>query len=434
LRDSSAPKRNAWRAVADRLEIATDSIDITPKHAVSLAGWEGRTEPFSAVADPLEIGAILLRQGRASALIVAIDVLYVGARFELAMRRQLERAGLGDCVVLAAASHTHFAPSCDAGKPALGDCDERFCADVEEKAVELVDRLVGGLGGRARIRYVPGRGEHSVNRRRPVWKLRGGLPRRSVQMRANPHGPNDQSLHLLRFDDADGSPRAFVWSYACHPVASPEGLHVTAEFPGVVRRSLRERFGAHVSVLFLQGFSGDLRPPAFIPPGRHPGRRLGALVQGPALGRFSDQGYERWSGSLAQLVVGLASSADLVEITPALRHRTSSLPLSALIDGEVGQRQLTITQLELSDDLQLFAVSAEVVVEYAGHLSRLFPDVRTIPVGCVGDVYGYLPTARMLQEGGYEAGEFFEAFSLSGRFRSSVEDRVLELMRGFVAE
>jgi len=415
--------------VTDDLEVTAGSVDITPRQRLPLAGWEGRTEPFAAIADSLEIAAILLRSGGVSALLVSVDLLFVDDGLESTLRAELERAGLGDCLVLAAASHTHFAPSCDAGKPALGARDAGYCADVERKAAALVDRLVGSARQPTRLRYVAGQARHSVNRRRRGWQL-SGRPQRSVLMRANPRGPNDQTIHVLRFDDEEGVPQAIVWSYACHPVAFPHGLHVTAEFPGVVRRYLRECFGANVPVLFLQGFAGDLRPPAIIAPGRHPGRRLAAVFQGQALGRFSEPGYEEWSGSLAQLVAGCATSPDLEEVTPILRHRTSSLPLSALIEQASGQRELRITRLALSDDLQLLAVSAEVVVEYGVHLERLFPGMRTIPVSCAGQVYGYLPTARMVEEGGYEAAEFFEPFSLTGRYKVSVEERVVELMRG----
>jgi hypothetical protein len=425
---SFALRLNAQFDVVDRLEITAGSIDITPKYEVALAGWEGRTEGFESVADSLEINAILLRGQGVAALVLSMDVLYVGSRFESALRRKLEQAGLEGCFLLTAASHTHFAPSLDATKPALGECDEQYCEYAEGRAEDLVEMLIAAPAAAAHLRYASGRAEHSVNRRRLSWQLSGRRLHRAVQMRANPGGPNDQTIHVVRFDGADGRPQTVLWSYACHPVAFPRPLDVTAEFPGVVRQALRDRFGPDLPVIFLQGFSGDLRPPATIEAGRHPGRRIGNLFQGAPLGRFSEAGYECWSRSLAETVATLASSVEFRELAPALRHRTVSLPLSRLIEGDGAEQTLSVARLELADDLQLFTLSAEVVAEYGHHLRKVFPEVHTIPVGCVGDVFGYLPTANMVREGGYEAEDFFRPFSLTGQFRPSLEETTVDVM------
>lgn len=418
--------------MGELLRLTAGSIDITPQRPAPLAGWRDRAEPFERVADPLEINGILVRDGVVAALVLSVDALYVGGRLTQAIEDQLERVGLGDCYVLTAASHTHFAPNLDATKTALGALDEQYVERVEERVSALVERLVNSAAQPARLRYGSGGAAHSVNRRRPGWHLAGGLPRRTVGMRANPSGPNDQTIHLVRLEREDGKPLAVLWSYACHPVAFPRPLEVTAEFPGVVRRALRGLLGPDLPVLFLQGFSGDLRPPAVIPTGPHPKRRIADLLQGPSLGRFSETDYAQWSDSLARLVSGVASG-ELAALAPAVRQATVTVPLGQLLEGGDELRELTISRLELADRLQLLALSAEVVVEYGGSLSRMFPGVQSIPVGCAGDVYGYLPTRRMVGEGGYEAEEFLESFGLRGRLRASAEQAVMDAMRELAA-
>jgi hypothetical protein len=418
--------------VTELLQLAAGSIDITPQRPIPLAGWQDRVEPFDRVADSLEINGILLRDGDVSALVLSIDALYVGNRLLRSIERQLERSGLDDCLIFAAASHTHYAPTLDATKPVLGPLDEQYVAYVEERTSAFVERLVNCAAEGARLCYGVGSAAHAVNRRRLGWHLMGGLPRRTVAMRANPSGPNDQTIHVVRLDGEDGQPLAILWSYACHPVAFPRSLEVSAEFPGVVRGALRAQFGSDLPVLFLQGFSGDLRPPAFIPAGRHPKRRIADLLRGSRLGRFSEFGYAQWSGTLARLVSGVASG-ELAGLAPAVHHAIVTVPLGRLIEGGHEHGELTISRLELSDSLQLLGLSAEVVVEYGTSVARVFPQIRSIPVGCVGDVYGYLPTRRMVREGGYEAEEFFEPFGLKGRFRISAEQAVTDAMQELVA-
>jgi hypothetical protein len=341
----------------------------------------------------------------------------------------MARIGIDDCVVFAAASHTHFAPAVDPGKPRLGQTDPDFCASFIEKARGLVDTLFAQSPKAGRIRYGRGLAAHSVNRRRPGWKPGPGLRlHREVLMRPNFQGPNDQTLHLLRFETSDELV-AVMWCWACHPVSFPHPHQVSSEFPGVVRSSLRREHHPELPVLFLQGFSGDIRPPSVASKDVNPLRWIDALLNGPRFGFFSEAAYREWTESLSSSVIQLAKSSTLQPFQPALHTCRKSLSLSEVIDGNVDGRRLEVIQLVLAEGLQLLGFTAEMVTEYVSHIDRLFPQVVTIPVGCVGSVFGYLPTDRMLADGGYEAGGHFPMFSLEGNFKSSVEPRIVELLR-----
>lgn len=53
---------------------------------------------------------------------------------------------------------------------------------------------------------------------------------------------------------------------------------------------------------------------------------------------------------------------------------------------------------------------------------QTFPG-SVIPVGCIDTVFGYLPTAAMVGQRGYEDSGFFEPFGFGkgGQFRPEVE-------------
>jgi hypothetical protein len=59
-------------------------------------------------------------------------------------------------------------------------------------------------------------------------------------------------------------------------------------------------------------------------------------------------------------------------------------------------------------------VSAELVAEYTKLLRPILDAQRIMFVGCTDQVVGYLPTAQIQGEGGYESGGFCEAFDLDG--------------------
>jgi hypothetical protein len=66
-------------------------------------------------------------------------------------------------------------------------------------------------------------------------------------------------------------------------------------------------------------------------------------------------------------------------------------------------------------DFELFAligISAEVVYAYQGFLDKLPIEKILIGVGCMGNVFGYMPTAQMQKEGGYEALDYLPFFNL----------------------
>ena len=76
-------------------------------------------------------------------------------------------------------------------------------------------------------------------------------------------------------------------------------------------------------------------------------------------------------------------------------------------------------------DITLVAIGGEVVVDYALRLRRDHPDEHVWPVGYANDVFGYLPSRRILDEGGYEGGGALLYYGHPAPFDASVEDRVI---------
>jgi hypothetical protein len=74
--------------------------------------------------------------------------------------------------------------------------------------------------------------------------------------------------------------------------------------------------------------------------------------------------------------------------------------------------------------LALVAISGEVVVDYALAIKRQHGE-NTWVAGCTDVVFGYLPSRRILREGGYEGGGAMLYYVRPGPFDDTVEDRVL---------
>jgi hypothetical protein len=377
------------------------------------------------VADPLELNALLLRASGQTVAILTADLLFVTAELKARLLDAVgARLGLDEASLLVAASHTHTAPAVDPSKPRLGACDPGYAALVQQRAADLLARLGTIDPVPCHVDYRTGSADHAINRRRPGWhtSLRH-LPYRGVRNAPNPAGPRDETLHVLTFSDPTDRPLAVLWSYACHPIGFPARTQVSADFPGVVRRALREAHGAELPVLFLQGFAGDVRPRETGPTTRF-ARRLAELVVGPLFTSFTSAQYAAWSGSLAERVVGVARGAMRTRRRLAPVCRRERTALSALIAGATAGRDVTFQRMSLDPALHLVAISAEPVTAYGAMLRRICPGA-VLPIGCIDSVFGYLPTASMSGERGYEDSAFMVPFGLSGRLRPDVETVVV---------
>jgi hypothetical protein len=401
------------------------TADITPDTPVPLAGAEIRTGRFQGVADRLEANVLVLKQDGPPLVLISADLLFVGRELRAEVLHRL-RGAVADENLFFAASHTHFAPATDDRRPRLGRLDATYFEQLCEKISGLVDLVLGRPMVPAVLEYVEGRADHAVNRRvRAAWHLSRRGPRIGGIVGApNPAGPHDEAIHLLRVSGEHGDPLAVIWSYACHPVAFPRPQEVSAEFPGRVRRRLRECLPPETPVLFWQGFAGDVRPPE-MNRDQSAQTRLKRVLLGPRFGRFTGEQWESWAESLASRVVATVTARASLRLTGSFRTARLTRPLAEFVSETSGGPEVAFHSMELGSALTVVGIAAEVVTEYASLVRGVFPGSIVIPVGYIDEVYGYLPTARMVREGGYEARWFLQPFGLRGRLHPEIERHCL---------
>jgi hypothetical protein len=120
--------------------------------------------------------------------------------------------------------------------------------------------------------------------------------------------------------------------------------------------------------------------------------------------------------------------ADLNDKNPAKVRRAK-----ALLERWDQRAQLTKTSypvqaIRFGRDLTVLALGGELVVDYALRAKREFPG-NLIVAGYSNDVMCYIPSARVLKEGGYEADDSMIYYGKPGPFAEDVEDRVFDAVR-----
>ena len=74
------------------------------------------------------------------------------------------------------------------------------------------------------------------------------------------------------------------------------------------------------------------------------------------------------------------------------------------------------------------------MIDYALRLAREYPQRRMWVAGYSNDVFGYVPSVRVLREGGYEGGDAMIYYGRPGPFTEEVEGLILGKVRRLVRD
>jgi hypothetical protein len=411
--------------MAQEFLISSGSVDITPRRPVMLGGFNKRTAPFTSVASHLEANVLLIRGASSSVTIVSTDLLYPGETLRVQLTRNLGLEDRSESLFLCA-SHTHSAPMTAPSIPHLGIADEEYVHFVANQITALV-KSIEDKGDRCVCTYRIGSADHSMNRRLVRSRLTRSGFARSSGFGPNPKGDRDESVRIVEFSKPSGEPSAVIWNYACHPTDFPGLLQVSAEYPGIVRSRLRSQLG-DIPVLFLQGFSGDVRPP-------FSGRSAGIaglarrVLVGPQFRQPLRREWEQWSNSLAESVASFVQSSGRTLKIDSLVLKRVEVPENEYADGGSGDKPL-IWHLIDCGGFRIVGINAEPVVKYRRLLEESFTGgAPLLTVGCLDQPICYLPSDNMIPERGYEVEGFRSLFNFDARFQNHLQDSVIRRLK-----
>ena len=387
-------------------------VKVTPEQPVFMAGYASRNKPYESVRDDLYAKAMVIEDvaGTRAVLVTSDLIGFTAAVGDPIRERIAKETGIPAASVLLNASHTHTGPELSLdpkpeGNRALADVERTiaYTKQVQDRVVQVVKEAAARLAP-AKLAWGVGVVHFPMNRREFTIE-------RGVILGVNPRGLADRSVPILRIDDPAGQLRAVVFGAACHNTTlGGQHYDISGDFTGRAQRQI-EAPHSGIETLFVQGCAGDANP---YPRGSYEladqhGDELAREVERLLTSKLVPiRGPLKVAAGEVTLPLAIATTKDELEKDAAAKTGyKATAARQALTRLERGEKVATeyscpLAVWQFGGDLTLVALSGEVVVEYVKLIEEALGPNRLWVAAYTNDVYGYLPSARTLTEGGYE--------------------------------
>jgi hypothetical protein len=407
-------------------------VEITPSGPIWMAGYAARTKP-SEGASPIWAKALALQDSKGmTAVIVTTDLIGLPRSVtDVVAARVIEKYKLERNQIVFNSSHTHTGPVVANNLWIMGPQEPTQKRLVEEYTNNLRDQLVTVIGAAlgemqpATLSFDYGEVGFAVNRRVVTPK--------EVLLDVNPAGPVDHKVPVLRVVAPNGQVRAVLFGYACHNTTlTAEFYTITGDYAGYAQAGVEKAFPG-ATALFMQLCGGDQNPNPRSKPelaeqhGAALAAEVGRVVKTkmqPVTGRLKSV-YQTTDLPFAPHT-SEQFTKDLQDKNVFKRRRAAAM-LDLYKEGrEPRKLQYPVQVIRFDKGFTLVALGGEVVIDYSLWVQRTFTGERLMVAGYSNEVACYIPSARVLREGGYEAVDSMIYYGQPGPFTEEVEPRIQE--------
>jgi len=421
------------QVVAGDWKAGVAKVKITPEKPMWMMGYASRNKPATGTMTELWARALALEDSRGTrSLLITMEVSNTYRDLSnrvceyLASEYQLPRESIALC-----ATHTHSGPVVGHRAYFLFDethqrLKEEYDKTLERKLVAAAEQALEKLSP-CRLSWGVGRATFAVNRRNnraadvPELRAAGKLK-----------GPDDHSVPVLFVQDDNGQPQAIVCGYACHATVL-SSYEWSGDWPGFAQIELEKQYPTAIAIVWA-GCGGDQNP--------MPRRKVEFAQQ---YGREIAQAANEVRADRTQPIEGLLGCT-YAEIDLAWDHVPSREELETeskstnrylvarakqlldVLDRE-GQIKPTypypVQTWQLGDGPTFVFLGGEVVVDYSLRLKAELGDKETWVAAYANDGMAYIPSERVLREGGYEGATAMIYYGRPSSWAAGVEDCIV---------
>ncbi|HEY3132703.1 MAG TPA: neutral/alkaline non-lysosomal ceramidase N-terminal domain-containing protein [Acidobacteriota bacterium] len=427
----AGPSSRKWKAGIAR-------ANITPIESMWMAGYAARTHPSEGKLQDLWLKVLALEDSTGQrAIVVTTDLLGLPAAVSNRVYAQLhDKFGLARRAVMFASSHTHCGPVLSGALLDIYPMDEEqqskvdaYTARLEQQMVEAVEQALKNLAP-AELAAGIGTAGFAVNRRNNTEE--------DVLKGKELKGPVDHSVPVLKVRGHDGRLLAIVFAYACHNTTL-DFYQWCGDYAGFAQEYL-ERQHPGATALFVAGCGADANP---IPRRSlnlcmNYGSQLAAAVDRVLAARMQrlDPLLET---AFSQIDLPLAPAPARDELVARTENKLEWVRRWArrmLVPADRGDKFIDrypypVQVWRLGGRQVWIALGGEVVVDYALRLKRELGESVWV-TAYANDVMAYIPSLRILKEGGYEGATSMMAYGMPSIWTPPVEELIVTEVKRLV--
>ena len=407
-------------------EVGLARVDVTPQTPIRLSGFGNRLNESVGVRTPIHARAMAIRAaaGGEPVVLVTVDSLCIPAyiRDEVAQRlkakKQLPNERFAIC-----STHSHTAPMVANalltlyGQPIPPDHTQR----IERYTRELIDNIeraaLQSLDSMrpARLAFGIGKAGFAINRRR-----RGG--------------PVDHDLPVMSIVSPDGKLRGVWVDYACHCVVLSD-LKVSGDWAGFAAQEIERQHPDSVALLSV-GCGADSNPQSGVTGDKGEVAEQYGHEIATEVDRLLSASLAPISGPISCKLDTLALALQEAPTREQWAERAKAqnhdgyyarVQIAKLDAGEKLPTEVAypIQTWKFGNSLAAVFLSGEVVADYAVRLKKEFDASRLWLNAYANDDPGYIPSERVLKEGGYEGGGAMVYYGLPAPFAPGLEEKIV---------
>lgn len=421
----------ACTAAAADYKAGLARVAITPEKPIYMSGYADRKHASEGVLQDLWAKALAIEDAKgARVVIVTTDLIGLPRNIsDLVAARVEKEFGLDRARLTLNSSHTHTGPLIRRNLEMMFDLNPEERQVVDEYANKLIENLVSVIGAAlkdmapANLYFGKGRATFGVNRRQATPN--------GVKIGENAKGPTDLDVPVLKVNGADGKLRAVLFGYACHNTTlTGQFYKISGDYAGFAQSAIEKANpGATAMFMMLCGADQNPNPRSKLELAEQHGETLAAEVN-----RVLAQNLDHVRGPLrvAFQIVELGFAPNTRETyesrlndTNVWRVRHAKAMLAEYDAGHPIRRYpYPVQAIQFGRDLTLLALGGEVVVDYALRVKSEYGAKGIIVAGYSNDVMSYIPSVRVLKEGGYEPDTSMIYYGLPGPYDQEVEERI----------
>jgi dienelactone hydrolase len=424
---------------AEPWQVGYAEADITPAAGEAMLAGFGRPRQVQGTLAPLRAQVLALQDASGRrALLFTADVLGFSRVSVEVLRRKIEKThGVEPSAICFAASHTHWGPAINYRTNfTIGGLNVWYLARLEETLLKMADMAIKDLAP-ADVAY-------------GSCDVRIGMCRRLPNERGqfvwgtNSEGSYDEHTPVLRVTRGRSPKQLVLVGHACHPTSTGTVDKWSPDYPGAMRQKLESALD-DCRALFVMGCGGDAK----------------VVVRDEKTGKddfaASPEKSEAAGIKLAEHVLDYLQKSRLASLDGKLETKLVSGALSLqaprsreqieamALDGnpktgstwwarqslaypdERRQQRYDVQAWKLGD-LTLVALEGEVCADWGPMTRALASTKHAMTIGYANEVPGYIPTARIIREGGYEGDTSHMAYFLPAPFEPKMEVELTALI------